>query len=74
MKSKFGKQSWVPICTVERYFSNLRRIKIWLRSVMVESRLNDIAIMSVNENTIIHNIGDFNNKVVEQFDKNPRRL
>ncbi|XP_067142878.1 52 kDa repressor of the inhibitor of the protein kinase-like [Centruroides vittatus] len=61
-------------CTVERSFSSLRRMKTWLRSTMVESRLNGLAMMSVHRKIINENIKSFNNKVVEKFTKNPRRL
>lgn len=61
-------------CTVERSFSSLRRIKTWLRSSMVESRLNGLAMMSIHRNIIVENLDNFNNKVVKQFTKNPRRL
>ncbi|XP_067130092.1 zinc finger MYM-type protein 1-like [Centruroides vittatus] len=58
----------------KRSFSSLRRMKTWLRSTMVESRLNGLAMMSVHRKIINENIKDFNNKVVEKFTKNPRRL
>lgn len=61
-------------CTVERSFSSLRRLKTWLRSTMAEDRLNGLAIMSVHRAIINKNLNNFNDKVVESFAKNPRRL
>ncbi|VEN51205.1 unnamed protein product [Callosobruchus maculatus] len=61
-------------CTIERSFSSLRRMKTWLRSTMVESRLNGLAMMSVHRKYVTDNLADFNNKVVEHFARNPRRL
>lgn len=56
-------------CTVERSFSSLRRIKTWLRSTMVESHLNGLAMMSVYRKLIFDNLEDFINKVVDKFAK-----
>lgn len=61
-------------CTVERSFSSLRRLKTWLRSTMSENRLNGLAMMSVHRKLIHGNLQDFNNKVVEKFTMNPRKL
>lgn len=61
-------------CTVERSFSSLRRLKTWLRSTMAEDRLNGLAMMSVHRAIINKNLNNFNDKVVESFAKNPRRL
>lgn len=61
-------------CTVERSFSSLRRIKTWLRSTMVESRLNGLAMMSVHRKQIFSDLEVFNNKVLNKFSQNPRRL
>lgn len=65
-------------CTVERSFSNLRRLKTWLRSTMGENRLNGLAMMSVHRQLqskfINENLQDFHSKVVEKFTKNPRKL
>lgn len=56
-------------CTVERSFSSLRRIKIWLRSTMVESHLSGLAMMNVHRKLIVNNLEDFVNKVVDKFAK-----
>ncbi|CAH2101901.1 unnamed protein product [Euphydryas editha] len=61
-------------CTVERSFSSLRRLKTWLRSAMSEDRLNGLAMMSVHRAIINKNLNNFNDKVVESFSKNLRRL
>nr|CAI5826144.1 unnamed protein product [Callosobruchus analis] len=60
-------------CTVQPSFSSLRRLKTWLRS-MSENRLNGLAMMSVHRKLIHGNLQDFNNKVVEKFTMNPRKL
>jgi len=61
-------------CSVERSFSSLRRIKTWLRSTMVESLLNGLALMSVYRRLIMDNLDEFNNKVLKEFSKIPRKL
>lgn len=41
---------------------------------MSENRLNGLAMMSVHRKLIHGNLQDFNNKVVEKFTMNPRKL
>jgi len=40
----------VSSCTAERFFSALRRLKTFLRSMMTQNRLNDIALLHVHRN------------------------
>ena len=39
-------------CTVERYFSTLRRVKNWLRSTMSDTRLSGLCMLSVHRNKV----------------------
>lgn len=43
----------VSVATAERSFSTLRRIKLWLRSSMVEDRLTGLALLHVHKNVPI---------------------
>lgn len=58
----------IPMTTVEaeRSFSTLNRIKTFLRSSMGNDRLTSLAMLSV-EKKMVHNIAEFNNKVIEVF-------
>ena len=38
----------VTTCSVERSFSEMRRLKTWLRSTMTDSRLSALALMHFN--------------------------
>ena len=42
----------VSTATPERSFSNLRRLKTWLRNRMKENRLNGLALMAINSDMI----------------------
>ena len=42
----------VTSCTVERSFSNLRRVKTWIRSTMSNERLSGLCMMSVHRERI----------------------
>ena len=57
-----------PMTTAEaeRCFSTLKRIKTFLRNTMTEDRLNALAMMSV-EKTLVTEMPDFNQKVIETF-------
>lgn len=57
-----------PMSTAEseRCFSTLKRIKTFLRNSMNDDRLNALAMMSVNKN-LVHNITNFDEKVIEHF-------
>ncbi|CAH1988766.1 unnamed protein product [Acanthoscelides obtectus] len=58
----------------ERCFSTLKRIKSFLRNSMGNERLNALAMMSVNKN-LVHNISNFDEKVMEHFiSQKDRRL
>lgn len=39
-------------CTIERSFSTLKRVKTWLRSTMIESRLNGLCVLSVHRQMV----------------------
>lgn len=57
-----------PMTTAEpeRNFSTLKRIKTFLRSTMLNDRLNALAMMSINRNLILE-INNFDEKVMEKF-------
>lgn len=61
-------------CSVERSLSSIRRIKTWLRSTMVESRLNHLAFISVHRRLVMDDLDEFKNKVLKEFSKNPKKL
>jgi len=42
----------VSTCTAERSFSGLRRLKTYLRSTMLQERLNHLAVMSCHSNVV----------------------
>jgi hypothetical protein len=50
----------------ERCFSTLKRIKPFLSNSMSDERLNALAMISINKN-LIHNINDFDEKVIQDF-------
>ena len=54
----------VTNCSGERSFSQLKRIKNELRTTMLQERLSNLSIMSI-ESDILHNI-DFND-IIEDF-------
>uniref|UniRef100_A0A3P8NDG8 HAT C-terminal dimerisation domain-containing protein n=1 Tax=Astatotilapia calliptera TaxID=8154 RepID=A0A3P8NDG8_ASTCA len=61
----------VSSCSCERSFSALRRLHMWLRRTMGQERLNDLAILSI-ENEYLDNVDPEN--VIDRFAKlKPRR-
>ncbi|XP_075150119.1 zinc finger MYM-type protein 1-like [Haematobia irritans] len=60
--------------TIERTFSTLRRVKTWLRSTMIESRLNGLCLMSVHRKLLIENEEKFIEEVLNLFAADKRRL
>lgn len=48
----------VGSCTCERSFSSLRRLKIWIRSIMGETRLNGLALLYIHSRMPIVQILD----------------
>ncbi len=56
----------------KRDFSTLTWIKIFLRSSTLKDRLNDLAILSIGKNQV-DNIGNFNEKVFDEFVKQKER-
>jgi hypothetical protein len=50
----------------ERSFSTLKRIKTFLRSTMVEERLNPLAMLSI-EKSMINELSNFNEEVIKVF-------
>ena len=48
----------VSICEAERSFSTMKRLKTYLRSTMLEERLNSLAVLNIHR--------DVCNKVVEE--------
>jgi len=56
----------LPISNVsaERMFSTLERLKTWLRSTMSETRLTELALLT------IHRDIDVDLKVIDMFSKN----
>ena len=60
--------------TIERTFSTLRRVKIWLRSTMNEEILNGLCLLSVHRK-LVNSLGDsFTELVLSLFAENPRKL
>ncbi|XP_078522463.1 zinc finger MYM-type protein 1-like [Lissotriton helveticus] len=57
-----------PMTTAEseRCFSTLKRIKTFLRNTMIETRLNKLAMLSM-EKELIRDIPDFNKRTIEKF-------
>ena len=55
-------------CTVERYFSTLRRVKNWLRSTMSDTRLSGLCNKVNSQKT------ELMNRVIDNFGREPRRL
>lgn len=60
--------------TIERSFSTLRRVKTWLRSTMIEDRLNGLCMLSVHRK-FVNAMGDsFTEDVINRFAEDPRKL
>ncbi|XP_060863216.1 52 kDa repressor of the inhibitor of the protein kinase-like [Metopolophium dirhodum] len=59
----------VSSATNERTFSNLKRIKTYLRNSMSEGRLNGLAMLSINKNYLIEP-----EEVIEELARQKRRL
>lgn len=53
------------MCTIDRSLS--RRVKVWLRSTIVEISLNGLAKITVLRRIIVKCIKHFNDKVFEKF-------
>nr|CAH7721999.1 unnamed protein product [Callosobruchus chinensis] len=52
----------------------IKRIKTFLRSTMIEDRLNALTVLSI-EKKFVHSIPDFDKKVIEIFStKEARRM
>ena len=64
----------VSMCTVERSFSTLRRVKTWLRSTLTEDRLNGLCMISVHREKINTSKQQFIERVVTEFGREPRRI
>lgn len=61
-------------CTIERSFSTLRRVKTWLRSVMIEHRLNGLCMLSVHRQMINGIKHQFSDDILNRFAENPRKM
>ncbi|GBL81624.1 repressor of the inhibitor of the protein kinase [Araneus ventricosus] len=59
----------VSVATVERSFSNLRRLKTYLRNTTSESRLNGLALLSIHRDIKIRD-----EEVLDKFASVPRNL
>lgn len=55
--------------SAERTFSTLRRLKAWLRSTMLETRLTGLALLNIHRDINV----DIN-KVIDRFSKTKRKL
>ena len=62
------------ICTVERSFNTLRRVKTWLRTATSDDRLFGLCLMSVHRSRINSDKKSFMRKAIDKFGKDPRRL
>lgn len=59
---------------IERSFSTLRRVKTWLRSTMLEDRLNGLCMLSVHRKMVQENSHAISSEVLKRFCEEPRRL
>jgi hypothetical protein len=58
----------------ERCFSTLKRVKTFLRNTMGQSRLSALSMLSI-EKTLVKNIANFNEKVIDHFaERKERRI
>ena len=60
------------VASCERRFSKLKLIKNYLRSTMVQSRLSDLAILSVKMTWRLAKVPDFD-KVIDKFAAKSRK-
>jgi hypothetical protein len=65
----------LPMTTVEseRCFSTLKRVKTFLRNTMGQSRLSALSMLSI-EKTLVKNIPNFNEKVIDHFAELKERI
>lgn len=61
-------------CTIERSFSTLRRVKTWLRSTMIEQRLNALCLLSVHRQMVNNAREKFIELALERFAEDKRRM
>lgn len=64
----------VTTATVERSFSTLRRVKTWVRSMVSESRLSGLCMLSTHRSMIEEDEDLFISKVIDAFAQDERRL
>ena len=55
------------ICEAERSFSGLRRLKTWLRSTMMQKRLNGIAVCHIHQERLVFGSFSESAKTVNLF-------
>ncbi|GAB0098323.1 hypothetical protein DMENIID0001_140420 [Sergentomyia squamirostris] len=60
--------------TIERSFSTLRRVKIWLRSTMTEDRVSGRCLVNIHKDIVDSRSDEFIEEVLKRFSLNPRRL
>lgn len=68
LSSVFKAALTIPVssCSCERSFSALRRLHTWLRTTMGQDRLNHLAVLSIEKETLN---GKDPNKVIDRFAK-----
>ena len=59
----------VTTCSSERSFSALKHLKSYLRSTMVESRLNGLAALYIHKDIVLNK-----EAVINEFSKDNRRM
>jgi len=64
----------VTTASMERSFSTLRRVKLWLRSTMCEARLSGLCMLSVHREKIKDDEENFISRVINKFGEKERRL
>ena len=62
------------LCTVERSFSTMRRVKTCLRTTMNDTRLSGLCMLSVHRDKVNSQKTELMNRVVGNFGRDPRRL
>lgn len=60
----------VSTATAERSFSNIKRLKTYLRSTMTENRLNGLALLNIHKEINV----DINNIITRFATSKPRRM
>ena len=60
-------------CSAERSFSALRRLKTYLRSTMIQHRLSDLALLTVERKYVNEVIADDMESMIDEFGSRKNR-